>query len=291
MTENTEPKRKRPKAEITRELFLYSGNQCAFPGCMKPLLNKKGSYVAEIAHIEGVAASSARHNKKLSNDDLRAVSNLMLMCPNHHVEIDDKKRLGEFTVKVLLEMKEKHESKFRDAVAQMSAEIGDLTDLVPIYPTSLHAFGIAPEDEYHDEELSAVRSFVDVLAKLPPAARRVLTVAVGQSKPSRAYGKAALEAAAIAVEKSVSNVDLGEYHQLLLLLKDRGLVDWNEDDVDVDDIAMLWLNGTTKENESELDVLQGVRAVFKNNPTALRSALVDLDFSLLDQAPMKESLG
>lgn len=283
--DNAEPKRKRPKTEITRELFLYSGNQCAFPGCMKPLLNNQGSYVAEIAHIEGVGASSARHNKNLSTEDLRAVSNLMLMCPNHHVEIDDKKRVGEFTVEALLEMKAKHESKFRDAVAQMSAEIGDLTDLVPTYPTSLHAFGIEPEDEYHSEELSAVRSFVDVLANLPPAARQVLTVMVGQSAPHRAYGRTELRAAAIAVEKSVSNVDSDEYGQLLLLLQDRGLVDWQDDD----GIAMLWLNGTAKENDSELDVLLELRAVFGKNSPALRRALVDLDFSIIDEAPTRES--
>ncbi|MDJ1114942.1 hypothetical protein [Microbacterium dauci] len=284
MTDSTGPKRKRPKSEITRELFLYSGNQCAFPGCRKPLLNKKGSYVAQIAHIEGVGLSAARHNPKLSDDDLRAVTNLMLMCPNHHVEIDDTKRLAEFTVEALREMKANHEAKFREAVSQMSAEIGDLTDLEPVYPTSLHALGIAPEDEFHDEELSAVRGFIDELAKLPPAARQVLAVAVGQSRPSHAFGPSELEVHAIAVERSVANVDAGDYGQLLVLLRDRGFIDWDDDDTAN---VMLWLKGTARGNESELDVLLELRSLFGNDSVSIRRALVDLDFSILDEAPVK----
>lgn len=284
MTDNTDPKRKRPKSEITRELFLHSGNQCAFTDCTKPLLNKKGSYVAQIAHIEGVGVTSARHNPKLSDDDLRAVSNLMLMCPNHHTEIDDKKRLDEFTVEALREMKATHEAKYREAIARMSEDIGDATDLEPIYPSSLHAFGIAPDDEFHDEELVAVRSFVASLAKLPPAARQVLTVAVGQSTPSRTYGKRELGVHAIAVERSVTNVDQGDYGQLLMLLQDRGFIDWQDDS----GVAMLWLDGKARDSDSELDVLLELREVFGTDSAALRRALVDLDFSILDDAPAKQ---
>jgi len=285
VTDNTDPKRKRPKSEITRELFLYSGNQCAFTDCTKPLLNKKGSYVAEIAHIEGVGVTSARHNPKLSDDDLRAVSNLMLMCPNHHTEIDDKKRLDEFTVDALREMKATHEAKYREAIARMSEDIGDATDLEPIYPTSLHAFGYDHDHEFHDEELAAVRSFVDLLAKLPPAARQVLTVVIGQSKPNQMSGKRELEAPAIAVEKSVTRVGEGDYRQILLLLRKRGLVDWDDEP---SDIAMLWLNGTVKDSDSELDVLLELWEVFGTDSAALRRALVDLDFSILDDAPAKQ---
>ena len=285
MSENISPTRKRPKSAVTRELFLYSGNQCSFTGCTKPLLNKKGSYVAEIAHIEGVGVKSARHNPKLSDDDLRKVSNLMLMCPNHHTEIDDKQRLSEFTVEALREMKEKHEGKFRDAIMQMSADIGDLTDLEPIYPTSLHAFGFLPEDEFHDEEMAAVRDFIDTLAKLPPAARQILVVAVGQSNPSGIRGLSnRLEAPAIAVERSVTRVGEGDYGQLLRLLRQRGLLDWDDD---FEGTVMLDLNGKSKINDSELDVLLELRSVFGDDKDALRRAIVELDFSIIDTAPAR----
>ncbi|WP_298038939.1 hypothetical protein [uncultured Microbacterium sp.] len=282
MTVNTNPTRKRPKSEITRELFLYSGNQCAFPGCSKPLLNKKGSYVAQIAHIEGVGKSSARHNQKLSDEDLRAVANLMLMCPNHHIEVDDKKRLAEFTVEALRAMKEKHEAKFRDAISQMSEEIGDLTDAEPTYPTSLHAFGIKPDDDFHDEELAAVRSAIDRLAKLPPSARQILVVAIGQSKPGGGWGQV-LEASAIAVEKIVTNIDREEYRQLLGVLQERNFLDWDDNDGH----SVLQIKGTAKDGSSELNLLLELEAAFRGNSVALRRTVVELDFSVLDQAPEK----
>jgi hypothetical protein len=50
-----------PKGETLRELFLRSGNLCAYPGCSKFMLSENGKFVGQLRHIEaaeeGVSAS------------------------------------------------------------------------------------------------------------------------------------------------------------------------------------------------------------------------------------------
>lgn len=46
------PKRLAPTRDTVRELYLKSGNRCAFPGCNKALFNAKGVFVGHICHIE-----------------------------------------------------------------------------------------------------------------------------------------------------------------------------------------------------------------------------------------------
>lgn len=50
-----EVKRLTPKPEVLRELFLKCGNVCAFPGCLHPIVDSNGIYVAQLCHIEAAA--------------------------------------------------------------------------------------------------------------------------------------------------------------------------------------------------------------------------------------------
>jgi hypothetical protein len=70
------PKRLNPTYETLRELYLKSGNQCAFPGCNKPILNAKGEFVAQICHIEAAAPNGQRFNPNQTNEERRQSSNL-----------------------------------------------------------------------------------------------------------------------------------------------------------------------------------------------------------------------
>ena len=63
--------------------------------------------MGEIAHIEGVGKRSARYNPNLPVESLNDIENLILLCHEHHVKVDDKH--NDYTVSQLREMKQRHE--------------------------------------------------------------------------------------------------------------------------------------------------------------------------------------
>ena len=98
-----------PKESTLKRLFALSGNICAIPDCSENII-KDDVVVGKIAHIEAVGQKGPRHNKKLTSEQLREFSNLLLLCDPHH-SIIDKKEL-EFTVKKLQKIKKEHEKKY-----------------------------------------------------------------------------------------------------------------------------------------------------------------------------------
>ena len=45
MEENA--KRLKPTVEVLRELYLKSGNQCAFPGCYNAMVDDNGNFIGQ----------------------------------------------------------------------------------------------------------------------------------------------------------------------------------------------------------------------------------------------------
>ena len=84
-----EVKRLAPKQEILRELYIKSGNECAYPGCHNVLVDENGKFVGEVCHIEAAMPGGERFNPNMTNEDRRSFGNLMLMCHHHHVVTDD----------------------------------------------------------------------------------------------------------------------------------------------------------------------------------------------------------
>jgi len=103
------PKRLAPTSSTVRELFLKSGNLCAFPRCPHLLMNADGVFISQICHIEAAEEGGPRFNECMSNEDRRDFSNLMLMCHEHHKITDDVEK---YSVENLVQMKEAHESRF-----------------------------------------------------------------------------------------------------------------------------------------------------------------------------------
>ncbi len=99
-----------PKTEVIRHLFAVSGNQCAFPSCAHELISEKGTFVAQICHIEAAEKGGERYNKNQTDEERRAFSNLILMCYRHHRETDE---VDEFTAAKLKEIKDAHERQFQ----------------------------------------------------------------------------------------------------------------------------------------------------------------------------------
>lgn len=91
-----------------KRLFGLSGNQCAFPGCDKELVNRNNAKESNICHIEAANEGGERYRKNMTDKERADYDNLILLCVQHHEDTDD---VAEYTVKILKDMKLKHESQ------------------------------------------------------------------------------------------------------------------------------------------------------------------------------------
>jgi hypothetical protein len=103
-----------PRITVVKTLFAVSGNLCQFVSasgrCEKRLTDPRWKKVrARICHIYGESNGSSRYEEHMTDEERRAYENLMLMCPNHHTEVDDLLP-DDYPAEVLLEMKRKTEA-------------------------------------------------------------------------------------------------------------------------------------------------------------------------------------
>jgi hypothetical protein len=104
-------------------LWGRSGGKCAI--CKNPLMTfseddiDDPSIIGEEAHIIGRKKDAARGtDMRLALGERDVFSNLILLCRNHHKEIDDKE--NEYTVDRLLEIKETHEKEVAESQSTQS---------------------------------------------------------------------------------------------------------------------------------------------------------------------------
>lgn len=90
-----------------KRLFGLSGNQCAFPGCSKQLVNTTNAKDSNICHIEAANEDGERYNPSMTDLERANYPNLILLCVQHHDETNDE---AIYTVEVLKEMRQNHES-------------------------------------------------------------------------------------------------------------------------------------------------------------------------------------
>ncbi len=93
-----------------KRLYALSGNLCAFPMCERTFVNwDDDTNFSNICHIEDANANTHkadRYNSNMSDKERSEYSNLILLCPNHHIETNDP---AKYSVVTLKEMKRKHE--------------------------------------------------------------------------------------------------------------------------------------------------------------------------------------
>ncbi|PFU46603.1 HNH endonuclease [Bacillus cereus] len=95
--------------ETKRMLWALSGNRCAI--CKTALLEKgKKVNIGEIAHIVSKSEGGPRGDDPLPMGERDDYPNLILLCANHHTEIDHDKTKGDYPVKRLHKIKEEHEN-------------------------------------------------------------------------------------------------------------------------------------------------------------------------------------
>ena len=269
------PKRLAPARDTVRELYLKSGNRCAFPGCAKALFNGKGVFVGQICHIEAAEPKGERFNKFQTNEERRLFSNLMLMCYDHHVETND---VIKFSVESMKKMKAAHEQKFSDVIGTMLATVTDLTKLnEPIFARNLRKMKTTLKwtsinDEELKEHTDILKSVVEKLKVLPRQARELFLILLTRSKP--AGSNLEISAAEVQHATELSHKDLRE---LFSILDDHGFTFDN----DTNDFGIQMI-GISNMNDEEWPLWDDLRKVCKRHKVDLSNLILQLDFSSLD---------
>ena len=95
-----------------KKLYALSGNQCAFVECPVMFVNwENDTNFSNICHIEDANESlhkSDRYNLNMTDLQRADYTNLVLFCPNHHIETND---ITKYSVENLKEIKRYHELK------------------------------------------------------------------------------------------------------------------------------------------------------------------------------------
>lgn len=134
MTDSTTKidKRKYPMGDV-KLLYSRSFGKCGFPACPNFCVEEDMSTSAiynsgQIAHIEGVAKNSARHNPKLTLKARDAYPNWILMCGDHHPRIDAQGRKVEttYTVETIRKWKRELESRLVTQTQQVMPSVTSL---------------------------------------------------------------------------------------------------------------------------------------------------------------------
>ena len=118
--EKKEPKEKarQYKRSTLRRLDTLSGNECAHPNCTKKLIAEDGiSIISKICHISAASKEGPRFDKNMSDVERRGFNNLILLCDEHHVIIDNKENESEFPVSLLKKWKSNHEKKILELIS------------------------------------------------------------------------------------------------------------------------------------------------------------------------------
>lgn len=112
-------------------LWAKSAGRCEFDGCNKPLLRDGLTQIemnfSDVAHIIGDQPKGPRGHEVLSKEYRSDVSNIMLMCLNHHRMIDQI--VKNYSEEVLRQMKIQHEER----VEILTSLTPDKTSNVIIY--------------------------------------------------------------------------------------------------------------------------------------------------------------
>ena len=110
-----------------------TGNKCA--KCQIKLVYSDTHAVRSIiCHTEGASRRGPRYNAQQSDDDKHSYSNLIVLCPNCHDEID--KNPQKYTVDCLLSLKKEHEARFKDNPYQLPDDMIKIMKFLPIRTNS-----------------------------------------------------------------------------------------------------------------------------------------------------------
>lgn len=173
-----------PTPAVLRELYLLSGNNCAMPDCDHVIVDRKGVVVGHICHIEAAMPDGPRFNSKQSNEDRRALSNLVLMCAGHHIQIDSVKYENRWPVGAVRKLKNDHENNFKGIAGSLKQAfrttfVDTTASLAPSEPSDFKELErLVPDCKLLGEDAkkraSQIKEFVAKAAKAPETERNFM---------------------------------------------------------------------------------------------------------------------
>ncbi|WDN55869.1 hypothetical protein [Streptomyces clavuligerus] len=275
-TNGSEKNRKGPVTGVVRRLWAFSGNTCAWgdPPCSTRLVTDEGAWVGKIAHIIGAEPGSARHEAWDGQDveQLRDFDNLMLLCGEHHDEIDSSTTRHNYPVDYLRAVKQRHEAKYRYTVDAIEAEFHDTVNSSRVRPaTTMRRFfawedaGQDPSDEQY--VLDLVNRFAGRVGGLTRMARQVLALVVHE------------ETTDLELVMRRFSADRAELLSVVRELQKAEMVYLHDDEYDEDRGQLSLLGGALEDLHEMWDELRGF---CRDEGVDLKEILVDLDFSHLD---------
>lgn len=106
------------KPSTVRRLDTLSGNECAHPNCTKKLIAEDGiSIISKICHIAAASKEGPRFDENMTDDERRGFNNLILLCDEHHVMIDNKENETQYPTPLLKDWKSAHEKKILELIS------------------------------------------------------------------------------------------------------------------------------------------------------------------------------
>lgn len=137
-----------------KKLWARSGNVCSFPGCPNVLAQPGApGILGQEAHIKGDKPGSPRYDIRQTPEERDSYANRILLCPNHHTEID-RVNAEKYSVEDLLKMKSDHEAQV-DRNWNYPALMEDLRRVVRRYAPDEETEELQPKDiiEQRDSKL------------------------------------------------------------------------------------------------------------------------------------------
>lgn len=273
-----------PPTETTvKELFAKSGNQCAFPGCLLPVVDEFGTVIAQIVHIKGVKPTAPRFDSTQTPRDRRHASNLVIMCNPHHKITDDE---ALYPVERMRNIKEAHEGRFSGVVAGLQRVLEDQTKHAVVHPPETMArygevFGLTQEEARNTRE--QFMTLLDHLAKLPPDARSVLATIVERGRDGGLASWTMEGAIELPLPelRAVLGVTGNQLRDELVILKNHRLADVDLEGTEESLGAPVVLAIPSAKGLDEY-VLRDLKAVSTATGVSLTRPIVWLDFRLLD---------
>ncbi|MEQ8442531.1 MAG: HNH endonuclease [Alphaproteobacteria bacterium] len=134
-------------------LFALSGNQCAHPDCtnsvIEPATEQSDAHVsAQICHIYAITTDGPRGKSGLTQKELNAPDNLILLCGHHHGIIDGQHE--SYPADILKGWKQAHEAEMQKRLSVDLEAIQPDVFSHPYFPTTL-------VDQKIDEEVETLR--------------------------------------------------------------------------------------------------------------------------------------
>lgn len=163
--------------KVRKELWSKSGNKCAI--CHIDLFSDglDDSYnIGEECHIISERPNGPRHLNGINDYD--TYNNLILLCRNHHKEIDDPVNIKKYSIEFLHEIKNKHNKWVRQRLLEDRGDslylIKNGNELVSILGAGIvRTYNDNPysndEAEYIGGILDDITGFINIMSELEPS--------------------------------------------------------------------------------------------------------------------------